>query len=231
MILAVIPARGGSKRIPGKNIRSFCGKAMIGYSIAAAKQSGVFDRIVVSTDCQRIAEVARKHGAEVPFMRPAELADDHATTITVMRHAVNYLVDTGCPVEHACCIYATAPFVRDEDLRTGLDLLRQDQSADFAFPVTTFPFPIVRSLKMSGNRVEMFFPEHQTTRSQDFPEAWHDAGQFYWGTTNAWQHSSGIFTASSIGIPVPRHRVQDIDTEEDWIRAELMYKTEQGTRD
>jgi pseudaminic acid cytidylyltransferase len=223
MIVAVIPARGGSKRIPQKNIRDFCGRPIIKYSIDAARGAGVFDKIIVSTDCDQIAEVAQKCGAEVPFRRPSELSDDHTPTIPVIRHAVNWLSEHHCPVEYACCIYAAAPFVQAGDLRTGLDLLRKDPGAEFAFPVTTFPFPIFRSLRIDGNRVRMFWPENELTRSQDLPEAWHDAGQFYFGTKPAWSRSGGFFTAAAIGMPVPRHRVQDIDTQEDWVRAELMF--------
>lgn len=228
MILAVIPARGGSKRIPGKNTREFCGRPVIAYSIAAAVESGVFDHVIVSTDCEQTAAVARELGATVPFMRPAELSDDHTPTIPVIRHAVIAMSDLIGPVTHACCIYATAPFVSAVDIRSGLQVLQQTNGAEFAFPVTTFPFPIFRSLKMSGNHVEMFYPEHELTRSQDLPEAWHDAGQFYWGTSAAWRDRNGIFSAQSLGIPLPRHRVQDIDTEEDWIRAERMFRLEKS---
>lgn len=226
MILAVIPARGGSKRIPGKNIRSFCGKPMIAYSIAAAFESRVFDRVIVSTDSEQIAEVAKSNGADVPFVRPAELSDDRTPTIPVIRHAIEAVAEADGPISCACCLYATAPFVRASDLRRGLEALQADDTVDFAFPVTTFAFPIFRSLKMNGDRVEMFFPEHQLTRSQDLPEAWHDAGQFYWGTCDAWRRSEGIFGSASIGLRIPRTRVQDIDTEEDWSRAELMYRLE-----
>jgi pseudaminic acid cytidylyltransferase len=231
MILAVIPARGGSKRIPGKNTREFCGQPMIAYSIAAALESAVFDQVIVTTDCERTAAVARECGATVPFMRPAELSDDHTPTIPVIRHAVDVMSDSVAPVTHACCIYATAPFVSADDIRDGLSLLQKNEGTEFAFPITTFPFPIFRSLKMSGNHVEMFYPEHELTRSQDLEEAWHDAGQFYWGTAAAWRQRSGFFTARSLGIPLPRHRVQDIDTQEDWIRAERMFELKQSKND
>ena len=223
MIIAVIPARGGSKRIPGKNTKMFCGKPIIQYAIDAASNAGVFDRIIVSTDSEEIGEVAERCGAEVPFRRPPELSDDHTTTVPVIRHAVECLASPKDPVEYACCIYATAPFVNSEDVQKGLELLRSDRSADYAFPITTFPFPIFRSLRIEDGRVEMFYPEHQSTRSQDLPEAWHDAGQFYWGTRSAWTTAKGIFSSASVGIPIPRHRVQDIDTDEDWLRAELMF--------
>ncbi|MCA9106535.1 MAG: pseudaminic acid cytidylyltransferase, partial [Planctomycetales bacterium] len=216
MNLAVIPARGGSKRIPGKNIRDFLGRPAIAYSIAAAQESGVFDRIIVSTDSPEVTAVARELGAEVPFVRPAELSDDHTPTIPVIAHAIDWQESTGATVDFACCIYATAPFVQAADLRSGLERLRADPSLEFAFPITTFPFPIFRALSVEDGVVRMFYPEHVSTRSQDLPEAWHDAGQFYWGTANAWRTSRGIFTSRAAGIPLPRCRVQDLDTLEDW---------------
>jgi len=223
MILAVIPARGGSKRIPGKNIRSFLGKPIIQYSIEAAIKSEVFDRVIVSTDSEQIAAMARDCGAEIPFIRPAELSDDHTPTIPVIRHAVESTSTQESPVRFACCIYATAPFVEASDIRRGLDMLKENPNSKFLFPVTTFPFPILRSLRMDGSRVTMNFPEHEQTRSQDLTEAWHDAGQFYWGTATAWKSANGVYSASALGLPVERCRVQDIDTNEDWSRAELMY--------
>jgi pseudaminic acid cytidylyltransferase len=223
MRLAVIPARGGSKRIPRKNIKPFVGKPIIAWSIAAALQSGCFDRVVVSTDDEEIAAVARACGAEVPFMRPAALADDHAGTLAVMRHAVD-----ACAVDRAtgraCCIYATAPFLLAEDLRRGLEILEQS-GADYAFSVTSFAFPIQRALRMTPQgRVEMFNPEHFATRSQDLEEAWHDAGQFYWGRAAAWLDEAPLFGPGSAPVMLPRHRVQDIDTPEDWLRAEWLFR-------
>lgn len=226
MILAVIPARGGSKRIPGKNIRPFSGRPIIEYSIEAALQSGVFDRVIVSTDNDEIAAVARRCGAEVPFVRPEELSDDFATTTPVMQHAVQQIHSADVPVEFACCIYGTAPFVEAGEIRAGLDRLREHPTAQFSLSVTTFPYAIFRSLRSNDNdEFEMFYPEHETTRSQDLPEAWHDAGQFYWADMKTWQQlSGGILAAKLVGVPVPRHRVQDIDTPEDWQRAELMFE-------
>jgi N-acylneuraminate cytidylyltransferase len=227
MNIAVIPARGGSKRIPRKNIRPFCGKPVIAWSIDAARRSGCFARIVVSTDDQEIAAVARSLGAEVPFMRPAPLADDHADTVSVVRHAVSALQQAGASPRNVCCVYATAPFVEPADLELGLRLL-ETGSCDYVFPVTTFPFPIQRALRLTtGGRVAMFAPEHAGTRSQDLEEAWHDAGQFYWGRAQAWQAGAGIY-ASGAGLPIARHRVQDIDTEEDWIRAEWMFRAQRA---
>jgi pseudaminic acid cytidylyltransferase len=224
MKLAVIPARGGSKRIPRKNIRPFGGLPMIAWSIRAAAESGCFDRIVVSTDDAEIAEVARAHGAEVPFMRPPELSDDHTGTVPVIAHAVRWLQAQATPARHVCCIYATAPFLGPEDLRRGLQAL-DDSGADFAFSVTRYAFPIQRAIRVAADqRVEMFHPEQFDARSQDLEEAWHDAGQFYWGRAAAWLAGKPLFSRDSTAVPLPRHRVQDIDTLEDWERAEWMRK-------
>lgn len=223
MRLAVIPARGGSKRIPRKNIRPFCGKPMIAWSIEAARQSGCFDRIIVSTDDGEIAAVARDFGADVPFLRPPELSDDHTGTIPVIAHAIQWQQQHGESPTEACCIYATAPFVRAEDLQRGLDLLKH-ADCDYAFSVTSYAFPIQRALRIKENgRMEMFQPDHFNTRSQDLEESYHDAGQFYWGNTRAWLAGTPIFSQSAPVI-LPRCRVQDIDTPEDWARAEWLFK-------
>ncbi|KFZ31356.1 NeuA [Pseudidiomarina salinarum] len=222
MRIAVIPARGGSKRIPRKNIRMFSGKPMIAWSIKAAIESQCFDEIIVSTDDDEIAETARKYGAVVPFMRPKELADDYASTVQVVKHALEWYESTGNKVDQLCCIYATAPFVDAKDISAGLELLIQED-ADYAISITSFPFPIQRALTVSdSNRLNMFQPEHALTRSQDLEEAWHDVGQFYWGKRSAWREEKPFFTAASIGIPIPRYRAQDIDTEEDWVMAERL---------
>lgn len=222
--VAIIPARGGSKRIPRKNIKEFCGKPMIAWSIEAAKASGCFDQIIVSTDDDEIARVARAWGATVPFMRPAELADDFTGTLPVMRHAVEWLNQNDGPVEYACCVYATAPFVLAQDLEEGLRLLK-DTGSSYAFSVTSYAFPIQRAIRITENgRVAMFNPEHFQTRSQDLEEAWHDAGQFYWGTAEAWCEERPIFGEGSAPVKLPRHRVQDIDTPEDWVRAEWLFR-------
>jgi pseudaminic acid cytidylyltransferase len=224
MKLAVIPARGGSKRIPRKNIKQFAGQPIIAWSISAAKKSGCFDRIIVSTDDEEIADVARACGAEVPFIRPSELSNDQATTIPVISHAINWQNSNGEKVSEACCIYATAPFVSSEDLKRGLDVLI-DSSADYAFSVTSYAFPIQRAVRITPNqRVEMFNSEHYEARSQDLEEAWHDAGQFYWGKSAAWLNCLPLFGQHSTPVILPRYRVQDIDTLEDWERAELMYR-------
>ena len=223
MKLAVIPARGGSKRIPGKNIRLFCGKPIIAYSIAAAIESELFDKVIVSTDDKRIAEVALRNGAEVPFMRLAELADDHTGTNAVVRHAIEWFEQSGQAVELACCIYATAPFVSVEDLRKAHDRLLETGKL-FAFSVTSFAFPVQRALRITEDQgVEPIWPRFALSRSQDLEEAWHDAGQFYWGTAQAFLDDHPVFAAHSVPIVLPRYRVQDIDTEEDWRRAEMMF--------
>ena len=224
MKIAVIPARGGSKRIPRKNIKSFCGKPMIAWSIEAALQSGCFDQVVVSTDDAEIAEVARQCGAQVPFMRPVELSDDHTGTIPVIRHAIEWFSKRGQMLDQVCCIYATAPFVRADDIRRGLDVLTSANS-DYAFSVTSYPFPIQRAIRITAQgRMEMFSPEYYNTRSQDLEEAYHDAGQFYWGRATAWLTGNVIFGPHSAAVQIPRYRVQDIDTTEDWQMAEYLFR-------
>lgn len=224
MRVAIIPARGGSKRIPRKNIKPFAGLPIIAYSIKAAQASGLFDRIVVSTDDAEIADVARSYGAEIPFIRPKELSDDHTPTIPVIAHAIQTLQTNGDVISHACCIYATAPFIRSEDIQRAYNALIT-HNKHYAFPLTTFPFPIQRGVKRDENgNIEMFYPKHFTTRSQDLEEGYHDVGQFYWGSTQAWLDGKPIFSDVATTIVLPRHLVQDIDTPEDWDRAELMHK-------
>lgn len=231
MNLAVIPARGGSKRIPRKNIKKFCGKPMIAWSIEAALQSGCFDQVIVSTDDEEIAEVARQHGASVPFMRPAELSDDYTGTTPVLRHAVEWFSTQGQTFQLVCCLYATAPFVRAEDIQHGLEILAES-GCDYAFSVTSYAFPIQRAIRITkNNRVEMLNPAHFSTRSQDLEEAYHDAGQFYWGHAEAWQAGKVIFGPDSAPVLLPRYRVQDIDSSEDWVRAEWMFKAMQAQND
>ena len=222
MNIAIIPARGGSKRIPRKNIKEFYGKPMIAWSIEAAAASRLFDRIIVSTDDFEIAEIAKGWGAEVPFMRPAELANDYAGTTEVIGHATRWALDNGFDLEAVCCIYATAPFLQSRDIKIGLEAL-QSGDWDFAFTVTDFAAPIFRAFKQSADGgIEMFFPEYFSTRSQDLPAALHDAGQFYWGRPNAWLAGKRIFDPCSKPVFVPRWRVQDIDTQDDWVRAEML---------
>ena len=231
MKIAVIPARGGSKRIPRKNIKPFCGKPMIAWSIEAAKACGLFEHVIVSTDDTEIAEVARQWGAEVPFMRPEELSNDHAGTTPVIAHATQWALDQGLDVTAVCCIYATAPFIQVADLKRGWDALNSGDW-DYAFSVTDFAAPIFRSFKQTAEGgIEMFFPEHFATRSQDLPVALHDAGQFYWGRPAAWLEGRRIFERRSKPVMIPRWRVQDIDTPEDWERAEILAPIIMGHKD
>lgn len=223
MTTAVIPARGGSKRIERKNIRVFGGRPMISWSIEAAARSRHIHRIIVSTDDAEIAEVARAYGAETPFVRPAELADDFATTGAVMKHAVDWMSDQGERDEPVCCIYATALFLRDTDIDDALETFKNTE-VDYVFSATSFAFPIQRAFQLDDeNHVQMFYPEYLTTRSQDLVHAYHDAGQFYWGSRAAWQQNRPIFCQRSVAFLLPRHRVQDIDTTEDWEYAEWMF--------
>jgi N-acylneuraminate cytidylyltransferase len=226
MRIAIIPARGGSKRIPRKNIREFRGKPMIGWSIEAALQCGCFDHVVVSTDDEEIANIARKLGAEVPFMRPAPISDDHASTLNVLQHGVQAVEKTyGETLDLGCCLYATAPFVTPENLQQGLQKMLVDASLEFAFTVTRFPSPIQRALKIdSHKRIQMMQPEFEKSRSQDLEETYHDAGQFYWFRRDAVFNSTGFFSAVSAPILLPREQVQDIDTDEDWKNAELAHQ-------
>jgi pseudaminic acid cytidylyltransferase len=202
----------------------FAGKPMIAHSIECARRSGLFDRIIVSSDDAEITRVAQEYGAEVPFRRPAALADDHTGTTEVIAHAVSWLRGEGTGPSAVCCIYATAPFLCPGDLEQGLRVLEAG-TWHYVFAATTFPSPIFRSFKTGAEgAVEMFFPDHFKTRSQDLPEAYHDAGQFYWGRPDAWVGHARIFASESTVVKIPRWRVHDIDTVEDWKRAELVWK-------
>jgi len=222
--IAIIPARGGSQRIPRKNIRDFLGKPIIAYSIEAARRSELFSQVIVSTDDEEIAGIARQLGADTPFLRPKVLSDDYVGTNEVVRHALLWLGEHGQQPTAACGIYATAPFVSADHLRQGFRLLTESEKA-FAFSVTTFEFPVQRALRMTADgSIEAVSPEFADRRSQDLEPIWHDAGQFYWGRTESFLNSVLLYAPSSIGVPIPRHLVQDIDTLEDWRRAELMFE-------
>ena len=230
MKIAVIPARGGSKRIPRKNINNFFGKPMIAWSIEVAKASGMFDHIIVSTDDAEIADVAKKCGAEVPFVRPAEISNDSAGTTEVIAHATRWALNQGWSIKAICCIYATAPFIQVDDLKRGLAALDSGDWA-YAFATTEFASPIFRSFRQNAKGgIEMFFPEHFKTRSQDLPIALHDAGQFYWGRQSSWIEGKQIFDRHSIPIIIPRWRVQDIDTLDDWKNAETIFNQIKGMK-
>ena len=224
MRLAVIPARGGSKRIPRKNIRPFCGQPMIRYAIQAAQAAGCFEHIVVSTDDAEIAAVARHCGAETPFLRDAALADDHTGTTAVVVDAIRRLDDLGIQADTYCCIYATVPLIRARDLQAAYQRLTAS-TADYAFSAAAFGFPIQRALQLTANGCATpFWPENMGKRSQDLTPAYQDAGQFYWGRRDAWLGGRGVFDGNGLAQVLPRYRVVDIDTEEDWQLAELLYQ-------
>ena len=228
--IAIIPARGGSKRIPRKNIKDFYGKPLIAYSIRTAVDSKLFDRIIVSTDDEEIATVAREYGAEVPFIRPKELAGDFTGTGEVVNHAVEFLQENDEEVNYVCVIYATAPLLKVKFLKEGYEKLKKSNAYQ-AFGVAVMPFPIQRTFKITEEgRCEMFFPENFYTRSQDLEDAYQDAGQFYWYNIGI-TPSDIPFGKDSIPIVLPRNLVQDIDTMEDWKMAEIMYQIEYGNKD
>lgn len=222
MNICVIPARGGSKRIPRKNIKKFHGKPIIAYSIEAALASGCFDKVIVSTDDKEIAEIATKFGAEVPFIRPPELSDDLTGSDEVIRHAVNWYTRHGIKVDYVCCVYATAPFLSSETIELGFNMLVKS-GKNFAFSVAEYDFPIQRALRLSNNGVEVFQYESINLRSQDLELAYHDAGQFYWGTASAYLENKEFYSDQTVPIKLPRYLTQDIDTSEDWEQAELLY--------
>ena len=221
--IAIIPARGGSKRIPKKNIKDFFGKPLIAYSIEVALASKLFEKVVVTTDDKNIAEIAKKYGADVPFLRPKELSDDFTGTGDVIEHAIKELESRGESYEYVCTIYATAPLLQKEYLVKAYNDLKKSDAVN-AFSATTMPFPIQRTFKLDKNgRCEMFMPEYYMSRSQDLEEAYQDAGQFYWEKREK-KSNEIMFGKDSIPVILPRHLVQDIDTLEDWKRAEIMYK-------
>jgi N-acylneuraminate cytidylyltransferase len=224
MKLAVIPARAGSKRIPQKNIKNFLGRPIISWAIEAAINSNCFDVVIVSTDDENIAEIARSYGALTPFLRPAEISNDFATTSEVVRHAIEWMNLTGNRVDKVCCLYATAPFVRPSDIEQGLQLLLEKQ-CEYVYVATTYGYPIQRALRMSplGSLIP-FDLVGFNNRSQDFPKAYHDAGQFYWAHASTWISKVDIFTERSFAIITTRENAQDIDELEDWRIAEMLFK-------
>ena len=223
MNIAIIPARGGSKRIPRKNIKTFAGKPMIAYAIGAAKASGLFEHVLVSTDDAEIAAIAKEWGAEVPFTRPADLANDYTATVPVIAHGVEACKALGWAFDRVCCIYPAVPFVQSQDLVQALALL-QSSGADYCFPVTEFPSAVQRALqRTTEGRMQPFYPEFELARTQDLEPAYFDAGQFYWGRAAAWLRNPRLHS-SGVGHVIPAWRVVDIDTAEDWRRAELTYR-------
>ena len=223
MNLCVIPARGGSKRVPRKNIRFFAGRPMIDYAISAARESGLFERIVVSTDDQEIAQVARECGAKTPFMRAAALADDHTPTVPVVADAIVRCETLGWTIDDVCCIYPCVPFIEGGDLREALRFL-ESSVATYVFPIVEFPAAIQRAMRRNTDgRVSPFSPDGELIRTQDLETAYYDAGQFYWGKRNAWL-SNPLIHSSGAGLVIPKTRAVDIDTEDDWALAELIHQ-------
>lgn len=222
--VVIIPARSGSKRIPCKNIRPFAGKPIIAYPIEAARESGLFSRIIVSTDSEDVAAVAREFGAETPFLRPATLSDDFTGTGAVVWHALDWLRKDGEQIDAICCIYATTPLVTAENLRAGYALLMESKAPSLV-SVATFPSPIFRAFTVGEEgRLKLLWPEYYRVRSQDLPEAYHDAGQFYWAVADRFLTERKFYMEGAVPCKLPRYFVQDIDTLEDWAYAELMYQ-------
>lgn len=221
--IAIITVRGGSKRIPRKNIKEFCGKPIIAYSIEAALNSGVFDTVMVSTDDEEIAEIAKKYGAEVPFMRSAATSNDFATTTDVLNEVINEYRKIGQEFNKMCCIYPTAPFVTSDKLKEGMEIL-DDSEIDSVIPVVAFSFPPKRGVIVSDKYIKMIYPEHRYTRSQDLIPEYHDAGQFYCVKVDAFCEYGDIITKKTAPLILSESEVQDIDTLEDWKIAEMKYK-------
>jgi N-acylneuraminate cytidylyltransferase len=218
--IAIIPARGGSKRIPKKNIKDFLGKPIIAYSIAVAIESELFDEVMVSTDDQEIAKVAERYQAKVPFIRSAKNSDDYATTANVITEVLDSYKKHNQYFDYACCIYPTAPLITSASLKNAFNLLRS-LKYNTVFPVAAFNFPIWRSLELKDGKIDMFWPENRDKRSQDLPKAWHDAGQFYWINVPAFCKEPLLYSSNSGSIELTSLEVQDIDTIADWKMAEL----------
>lgn len=228
MNIAIIPARGGSKRIPKKNIKAFAGKPIIAYSIEAALKSGCFDKVVVSTDDEVIAQKAIEYGAEVPFIRPNDLSGDTVGTMPVVSHTLKHF-EQHQNFAFCCLIYATAPLLCPQDIKNAYQQLQELQS-EYVFGVTSYASPIQRALKLdANNKVSMFQPNYLYKRSQDLEPAYHDAAQFYWGKTQAFLEEKPVFAPYSTAYVIERHRVQDIDDHEDWKIAEQLYILNQNT--
>ena len=224
MRVAVIPARGGSKRIPRKNIRPFAGKPIIAWPIRSALSSGLFDQVVVSTDDAEIAEIARAAGALVPFMRPKNLSDDYADTKSVIQHAILELKLETEPEAQVCCIYPTSVFANAQILNEGLEKLISS-NCKFVFSITSVDPSVYRAFtKTAEDRITMLFPDNYAKRTQDLPSLYCDAAQFYWATVAAWQSDLNIFGSDSIGVFIDPSRVQDIDNEPQWLAAEQIFE-------
>ena len=224
MKIAVIPARGGSKRIPKKNIKSFCGKPIIAWSIEMAHSSKLFDRVIVSTDDNEIAAIASKYGAEVPFIRPKDISDDFTGTNAVIKHAIEWLQENDVAIDYVCCIYPTAPLLQKKYLIDGFNLLLSE-GKDYVFSVTKYEYPVYRSFTIDDKGViTPIWKDKLSNRSQDLDDVYHDAGQFYWGKAQSFLEELEIFTKDSVPVKIPHYLVQDIDTLDDWLHAEIKFK-------
>lgn len=221
--IAIIPARGGSKRIPRKNIRNFLGKPIIAYSIEAALKCGVFEEVMVSTDDAEIAKIAKQYGAKIPFLRSFENANDTATTAGVLVEVLNEYKKLKHEFDYGCCIYPCAPFVNSDKIKEGLNLMLE-KKADNAVPVVKFSYPIQRALRIDDNKLAMILPENLSARSQDFESSYHDIGQYYWFKISSFLENPILFSENTVPIITSELEVQDIDTEEDWKIAEIKYK-------
>ena len=221
--LAIIPARGGSKRIPRKNIKPFIGKPIIAYSIEAALKSNLFDEVMVSTDDKEIANIAKEYGAKVPFIRSVKNSDDFATTFDVIEEVIQVYKSQGKEFENLCCLYSCAPLITNELLLKSYDLLIRGKF-DSVFPIIAYSFPIQRALRIDQRRVSMMLEENLNVRSQDLEDSFHDAGQFYWCNIKQLLVSRKILTQNTGGVKISELEAQDIDTEIDWKMAELKYQ-------
>ena len=222
--IAIIPARGGSKRIPKKNIKDFLGKPIIAYSIEMAISCKLFNKVIVSTDDQEIKDVAIKYGAKVPFIRPKEIADDFTGTHEVIGHAVKWLEDNDKKMDYVCCIYPTAPLIEKEDLIKGYEIIKTGKW-NSVIAATNFSYPIFRSFEnLTDGGLKMIFPEYYNSRSQDLPEVYHDAGLFYWAKPEIWKKKPERFSEKNSIVKIPNYRVQDIDTIDDWKKAEIAFE-------
>lgn len=223
MRVAIIPARGGSKRIPNKNIRAFLGRPMVQRAVDTALRSALFDRVIVSTDDERIRAAAIDAGASAPFLRPAELSEDHTATVPVVAHALEQDAATGVRATHACCIYPCTPLLEPGDLKQAWAIAQRDD-VDFVYAVAAYPHPVQRAFRMSPEgALEYVDASHAKRRTQDLEALYYDAAQFYWGTVRAWLgQPNGI--ASVRGYKIPSWRAIDIDTEDDWQHAELVFR-------
>lgn len=221
MNIAIIPARSGSKRIKRKNIKLFWGKPIISYAIKCAKESKIFDKIIVSSDSEKIIKIAKKFGAEAPFKRPANISKDSSGTIEVIKHAIKWLQKKGNKPKFICCIYATTPLMMPEDLKKSYKIIEKNK---FVIAASKFSYPIQKSFYLKDNKIKLYHYSRRSTASQKLKPTYHDAGQFYWATTKTWLNSKSILNNNSFAFKLPQMRVQDIDSPEDWKIAEKLFK-------